>query len=351
MVAPQMEKHTRHAMKKTLTAAAVLLLATLQASAQEVTYALPKTAITVEVTYTQDIIHAGKYAKYAKELLGLDVAQKDTVLTNISGFNIRPRVEADQSRRFSLNLTSNTRPALLALTEQGLVAGNENELKDKRNHGAQGRQVNYRKPEQKPKEPVKTPVYEEQIVTRLDSLGCEINDTILVEVIPVDSLFIEAHEAAESIIELQEQRYKILIGDTDASYAGEALGTAITELTRMENELLALFQPSVETVKGKAYFDVIPDREGSFAVFALDPFRGPVRPTKASSDIFDLVVTSEPMATAPAAPSTRKQPTQKIHYRIPAVCTVTLTDGANEIVSLRLPVYQLGLETAYPLYD
>lgn len=330
-------------MKKTLIAAAIILSAGLSVRAQEVSYALPKTTISVEVTYTQDIIHAGKYAKYAKELLGLEVVQKDTVITEITQFKIRPKVEADLSRRYSVKLTSNTQPAILALTEQGLIAGKESDIKEK--HQNQGRQIGYRKPDQKPREIIKAPVYEEQIITSLDSLGQEVFDTILVEVIPVDSLLLEAHDAAETIIDLQEQRYKILIGDTDASYSGEALGAAIAELTRQENELLALFQPTAQTVKNKAYFDVCPDREGSFAVFALDPVRGPVRPTKSSVGTFDLVLEAEPIAALPE--DTSKKP--KITYRIPAICSVTLTDGEEEITTLRIPVYQLGVEATYPL--
>ena len=53
-------------MKKTVIAATLLLL-TLSAGAQEVSYSLPKTTITVEVGYAQDIIHAGKYANKSQE--------------------------------------------------------------------------------------------------------------------------------------------------------------------------------------------------------------------------------------------------------------------------------------------
>ena len=49
-------------MKKTLIAAS-LMLAAFSAGAQEVSYALPKTTLTVEVGYSQDIVHAGKYVK------------------------------------------------------------------------------------------------------------------------------------------------------------------------------------------------------------------------------------------------------------------------------------------------
>ncbi|MBO4469364.1 MAG: DUF4831 family protein [Bacteroidales bacterium] len=341
-------------MKKTVIAAALLLL-TLSAGAQEVSYSLPKTTITVEVGYAQDIIHAGKYAKYAKDLLGLEVQEKDTVITSITQLKIAPRVEADQSRRYSLNLTGNTRPALLALTEQGLVAGSEKEFND--NGGSRhaknslGRQINYRKPE-KPaagKKPVRT-FYEERIITVKDSLGNDVPDTILVEIEPVDSLLIEAQDAAKRIKQYREQRYKILIGDTDASYSGEAMGAAIAELSRLEGELLPLFEGKIEQNKGRAYFDVIPDSDGLFPVFAIDPVRGPVKATNSIQNVFNLMVKAEPVED-PSPIQSKKQPSQKIIYRIPAICELTLLDGPDEIMSLRAPVYQLGLETTYPLYD
>ena len=335
-------------MKKTIIAAA-FLLAALSASAQEVSYALPKTTITVEVAYTQDIIHAGKYARYAKDLLGLEVPEKDTVITSVTQLKIHPRVEADQSKRYAVNLTSNARPVLLSLTEQGLIAS-EREIESRKNPGP--RQINYRKPLPEPKaEPkIKQTFYEEQIVSVKDSLGNDILDTILVEIQPVDSLLLEAKDAARAISRYREQRYKILTGDTDASYAGEALGAALAELSRLEGELVALFESSVETVKGRAFFDIIPDSEGSFPVFTLDPRRGPVKAGQ-SGETFELVIAADPIAEAPAPAPTKKQPTQKLVYRIPAICTLTLTDGADEITSLRLPVYQLGIEASYPLYD
>jgi hypothetical protein len=36
-------------------------------------------------------------------------------------------------------------------------------------------------------------------------------------------------------------------------------------------------------------------------------------------------------------------------YRVPAVCTVKLSDGVNLLLQDRVPVYQLGFEEAYPI--
>ena len=37
------------------------------------------------------------------------------------------------------------------------------------------------------------------------------------------------------------------------------------------------------------------------------------------------------------------------YFRIPAICTVKLMDGANLLLQNRMPIYQLGQETSLPL--
>jgi hypothetical protein len=37
------------------------------------------------------------------------------------------------------------------------------------------------------------------------------------------------------------------------------------------------------------------------------------------------------------------------YYRIPAVCTVRLMDGANLLLQSRMPIYQLGRESSLPV--
>ena len=44
-------------------------------------------------------------------------------------------------------------------------------------------------------------------------------------------------------------------------------------------------------------------------------------------------------------------PSQYITYRIPAMCQVRLSDGEKTLAELRLPVYQLGIEEQYPIYN
>ena len=335
---------------RTIIAAACLMLAAAPLGAQEITYALPKTVISVEVTAKQETFTAGKYAAYAKELLGLDVCLEDTVVNSLAEVSISSAAEADLSRRYTLVLSGNSRPAYTELTKQGLVCGADVSLPEAGGKVSGWAAPAAPKPAEKPKRPS---VYEEQVVTTTDSLGNVFSSIVYVEVEPVDSLYLEAKEKAETILELRAQRKKIITGDTDASYSGEALGAAVKEINRLEKEMLSLFTGKKRNSTKKATFTIIPDREGTYPVFALEGAMGPVKPSASCTDAFVLAVEAEPISQAdPAAVAGKKHTHQHITYRIPAVCLVSLTDSAsNEVLSVRLPVYQLGIEATYPVFD
>ena len=45
----------------------------------------------------------------------------------------------------------------------------------------------------------------------------------------------------------------------------------------------------------------------------------------------------------------KKTPATLAHYRIPAICTVKLTEGVDILLQTRMPVYQLGIESTVPV--
>ena len=89
-------------MKRILMMAAAAAVATL-AQAQEVTYSLPVTTVTVEVDAVREVFFAGPYAPFAKKYLGMDVPQEDAVRVYVKEVKVAPRVEADQSVRYSVD--------------------------------------------------------------------------------------------------------------------------------------------------------------------------------------------------------------------------------------------------------
>ena len=59
-----------------------------------------------------------------------------------------------------------------------------------------------------------------------------------------------------------------------------------------------------------------------------------------TQDVVDPSVTADMLKNAKEV---------QAYYRIPAVCTVKLMDGANLLLQSRMPVYQLGREASLPV--
>ena len=87
------------------------------ATAQEVTYALPSTTLSIRVETRQESFFAGPYAAYAKKLLNIDVRMEDEVSTRIEAIRILPTVEADPSVRYTADADC---ADLMALSAQSL---------------------------------------------------------------------------------------------------------------------------------------------------------------------------------------------------------------------------------------
>ena len=77
----------------------------------------------------------------------------------------------------------------------------------------------------------------------------------------------KAAEAAETIFKLRQKRLQIVTGDTDATYSGEAMGAAIAELTRLEEEYMTLFVGYSDYNDMAMSFDVIPDAEAESQMY------------------------------------------------------------------------------------
>ena len=64
----------------------------------------------------------------------------------------------------------------------------------------------------------------------------------------------------------------------------------------------------------------------------------------------DVIEIDIPELTEPEIdPAKAAKPKSSLHYRVPAICTVTLSNDDRDLVSMRIPVYQLGREEVYPI--
>ena len=311
--------------------------------AQTVTYSLPQTTVTVEVDAVQESFFAGPYAPFAKKYLGIDVRQQDENRSYLKEVRLLTRVEADPSARFSVD-AKGVEERFLALSSQGLVS-----FQDKLEAGDLVWRFN-----PQPEADFSSKGVTSSTRTELRTTWKEIEtDTAFVRV-PVEESYqvektpeMKAKEAAELILKARQERFNISTGNTDATFSGEALGAALSELDRVEKEYMTLFTGYTVTREQSGSFDVVPSataRRHQYPAFRLSGNEGLV--SDGAGTGYYLEFEPVEVADAPAVPKDSKT---TVHYRVPAICQVRLTAGGETLFQSRIPVYQLGRECLYPL--
>ena len=348
-------------MLKKLIIAAGLLLFSASVDAQKkgedpqsyLTYSLPQTTITLEVEAVQEKFYAGPYAKYAEKYLGIKPRQKDETLFQLTEIRMTPYVEADQSRRYSLNVSKGKVDAtFLKLSGEGLISFSDANFGDQSiwrfpvktqgDFSSKGVTSNL--------STESTTLYRnEKKESAYNKISVQQN--MVVEKSPEK----RAAETADMILKIRQQRLQIVTGDTDATYSGEAMGAAIAELTRLEQEYMTLFVGYSEYQTQTMKFEVVPeaDRESQmYIAFRLSDDSGLVSPENMSGRpvVMEIVpqAFAEPQVSAALDPKAVK-PAVEAYYRIPAVCTVKLIESGDVIMQARMPVYQLGRESSLPV--
>jgi hypothetical protein len=310
--------------------------------AQQLTYSLPQTVIVVEVDAVRTVTYAGPYAAYAKDLLGINVPQKDEYKTVIKEIRTEIKVEADLSQRH-LTAPAKASDDLLAMSSLGLVAFGSKAEADAASWtftpafpdaSFAGKGLT------QPYTTEKRVVYQE-VQTDSALVRIPVQKDVTVE----KTVEQKAREAAAMVLRARDEKFKITIGDTDATYSGEALGSAIAELTRVEEEYLTLFTGYSVSSEMSRRFEGIPVKgTDSYDVFRLSDSEG-ILPAEAKAGKPYYMDVIPATVGAPAEADHGQTGTGTMpYYRVPAVCNVTLGVGTTPLVKMRVPVYQMGEE-------
>lgn len=342
-------------MKRITVIIAAIALATGTASAQEmyfgadpvgtVSYALPQTVISLEVEAVREDFHAGPYARFAKKYLGVDARSEDGVSCKVSSVRMVPYSEADQTRRYSYT-PGKGQTSFLALTNQGLVSFG----------GARNAETRWRfAPETEGDfsgRGVDSNISSET-ATMYRSVAGEsgFGSVAIQQQMSVEKpLETRAKEAADIIFNLRDKKMDIVTGDTDATYSGEAMASAIEEINRLEKEYMSLFVGYSDVQVQRMNYDVVPSASSKDQRYVA--FRVSDSGLAASDDVsgkpYLLEIVAEKVADANSG-GAKPAAVKAAYYRIPAMCTVRLTDGVDILLQSRVPVYQLGVESSIPV--
>lgn len=315
------------------------------------TYSLPSTTILIEVEAVQENFFAGPYAAYADKYLGIKAGQQDRVTCSISEVRMTPYMEADQSRRYILNPKGKDAVAtMLRLTSEGLVSMTE---------GGQGKAYEWRFPaaahgDFAGKGLTSNLTAESATLYRNSKSGSAFSKVAVRQDMVVEkSLEKRAAEAARLIFDLRKQRLQIITGDTDATYSGEAMGAAIAELARLEEEYMMMFTGYSEFRTMRKTFEIVPqkDRESQmYVAFRISDTDGLLLPDNLSGRPVILeIAPQEVPSVAVDKKDAKGTKAPSVTYRVPAACTVRLLDGRDVVMQSRMLVYQLGRESTCPV--
>lgn len=328
-------------MKKiTLILAALSAALSLRAQDPEgaLVYALPQTVISIQVEAVREDFHAGPYARYAQKYLGVDARQADAVTYTVSSVKLDSYTEADPESRYTV-VPGKGMPSFLSLTAQGLVAIGGGD-----DSGTRWRFTS----------DSKSDFAERGVGSNLSSASTTLYRSVAGQTIGIQQEMVvsksveeRAQEAAEMIFRLRRSRIDIITGDTDATYSGEAMGAAINEISRLEQEYLSLFLGYSDIQTQQMNYEVIPapGNQQRYVAFRVSETAGLVPSDNVSGKPYLLELV--PQEPAPAMGGGSRG--NLAYYRVPAVCTVKLSDGVNVLLQTRLPVYQLGVVSTFPI--
>lgn len=301
-------------------------------------YTLPSTSINIKVECTLESFTAGKYAAFAKELLGEDVRTSDEITLKHIHVDVNAVSHYDPCETYPVVLTDQSIAMLDNLRNNNLIdygcptiAG---QTSDTWEH-LQDESACHIGP-----------------IPELDEEADSIKKTEPV----LDPTFQAAKDAAERIESYRKDIYRILIGDTDATYSGEALQAAVNELRAMESSLLKLFRGSSTSIKQSREFSLSPTSDGLYPVFKIDPTHGLVAADKKDKNAWTLKLTTErkPSISEICEEYTGKNKEaspESFSWRVPAVCSVSVTKGNEQIAKTQILVYQLGETFTYKFYN
>ena len=260
-------------------------------------------------------------------------------MTNIK---VIPLIEADQTARFIVDPAKSS-TAFLQLTAQGLVS-----MGNSVGEPTDWRFTTESKADFSDKGLSSNLTSESTTLYRNVKKQSNFNKVAVQQnMVVTKSLDEKAREAADMIFNLRTKRVEIITGDTDASYTGEAMGAALEEITRLEKEYLSLFTGYSETKVQKMHYDILPEMDKNmYIAFRVSQTAGLVPADDMSGKPYMLSL--EPQTISPAF-SEAKPKGDVAYYRIPAICDLKISDGADILLQNRVPVYQFGIQSSFPI--
>ena len=317
----------------------------------KVLYALPRTSLVVRVTAVKTVYVPGPFRAYAEKYLGIKpvVTEAKTEWTLEKG-ELSSFKEPDPGKYFVISTQGILAENALVMTKHGMLL----DLASFPENDLPAYTVTGDEPDGKPY--FTDLSVKRNIVEKKDTIyRMMVSDTGFVRVPVVrkstkkKTLAQKAEEAANFIIKIRKRRFKLMAGQYDVYPKDEALEFAVKELTRLENEYLALFTGKKISQKWYYRFLFTPeDATKQPVLFRISPEGGICNnpgckgiPVYLQFDVPERTVTGN-------EPSTEGTLTDTLLYRIPSLTDVKLMYTDRILAQKHLLIYQFGPVVGLP---
>lgn len=321
-----------------------------------VVYNLPRTNLEFTVETTRILTRRGPYYQFAEKYLGISgVPAQDKEEWVISGIGLNTREEADPERYFVLVAENIHSFSYLRLVREGFIIPIHHINRNQFFSGLAAETDNAEGLTFKDLGVKRIVTQETQSSFRLIQ-----QDTAFVSV-PVlrkevvrKSLEEKAKEAADFIIDLRMNRFKLISGEYDMFPDGQSMQSILEEFKRLEEEYLSLFIGKTYKQIHTRVFEYTPTQGEEIdrsVLFRFSDTKGILPFGDLSGRPISLEISRENRTAALKSfpePVRGDEMPGRVFYRVPDFGVVQLIDGRNVIMKNREPVSQFGKTLSIP---
>lgn len=289
-------------------------------------YALPNTALEVEITVRHTVRQAGPFRLYATKYIGTDkVIDSDSESWEITDVRMRSYGVANDSALYRMQLKAGQNLTLYVATDNMLLGVNT-EVEEPKGW----------EPLSNP-EPLMMPSATEYLQYVSEDFSSAQSDAR------------RASLLAAGLNDVRQSRLDLTRGVAENMPTdGKQLELMLNSLAHQEELMLNAFRGREMTETRTARFTLVPDKAGRYVVARLNPYTGFVnRNDLSGAPVYaDILEYEQPEVPVDDKGQTAKLPRDGIMYMLPGTATVSLQWQGRELLSTTMPMAQFGIPFA-----
>jgi len=293
-----------------------------------VSYSLPKTSVSVTVSYTKKMRKIGEFYQYAERYLSISnpITENETIYS-LDNIDATTTGIVDKDKSYLVEFRANTTAPFVTLTKDGLICAINSDYAF-------------------PKETVQE-LQPSKPVNMVDP-----RSYLSEEILRAGSTAKQAELIAKQIYRLRESRNNILTGDADNMPPdGDAYKLVMTQLEEQEKALTAMFAGTETVETGSKEFTITPDEKdiNNRILFRFSSKLGVVDPNDLSgAPVYLSLKNKEPrveqVLTLKEEKDMEKKFSSGIIYNIPNKASLVVTYNNRNYVQKECDVVQYGIQ-------